>query len=123
MLGYVMLGTNDVPRAKAFYEPIMALLGASQVEAYTSDKRVWYGIKGAPGMLVITLPNDGAPATSGNGTMIALPGPSHEIIGQAHALAMAAGGTDEGAPGLRGEYFYGAYFRDPDGNMICLFKA
>ena len=47
MLGYVMLGTNDVPRAKAFYEPIMALLGASQVEAYTSDKRVWYGIKGA----------------------------------------------------------------------------
>ena len=125
MIGYAMLGTNDVARARAFYDPLMEMLGASVLTAYTSEKRVFYtGGAGQP-MLSITLPHDGTPATPGNGTMVALSAGSRDLVAAAHAKALALGGKDEGAPGVRGPNpngFYGAYVRDPDGNKLCFFR-
>jgi catechol 2,3-dioxygenase-like lactoylglutathione lyase family enzyme len=70
--------------------------------------------------LWITLPFDGNPATNGNGSMPALVAPSQDAVRAFHAAALAHGGTDEGAPGLRpyGPAFFAAYVRDPDGNKL-----
>lgn len=122
MIGYTMLGTNDHARAKAFYDPLLGLLGAKANAGWSSDSRTFYmAAAGAP-MLVVGKPYDEAGATSGNGTMVALTAPSREVIDELYAKAIATGATDEGAPGLRGDAFYGAYFRDLDGNKICVFK-
>ena len=72
---------------------------------------------------MIAHPFDGGPASAGNGQMVALLAPSRAAVGRCHALALAHGGSCEGAPGLRPEYhadYYGAYFRDPDGNKLCV---
>ena len=73
MIGYVMLGTNDVARAKSFYDPILALLGASVLDAYSSDRRVFYTAGAGQPMFAIGMPYDGSKATVGNGTMVSLP--------------------------------------------------
>ena len=68
-------------------------------------------------------PFDGQAASAGNGTMTAFQAASRDIVDKAHAYALAQGGTDEGTPGLRPQYhpnYYGAYFRDPDGNKLCV---
>ncbi len=125
MIGYVMLGTNDLARAKVFYDPILALFGGSVMDAYSSDKRAFYSAGAGKPMLAVTMPLDGQPATFGNGTMVALPAPTRAIVDAAHAKALELGGSDEGAPGVRGpnpDGFYGAYFRDPDGNKLCVFR-
>lgn len=119
MIGYVTLGTNDMERATAFYDAVLSELGASGRK--TSDRMHGYTVKGFP-MLAVCTPYDGQPATAGNGTMVALTAASREAVEKVHAKALAAGAQDEGAPGLRGETFYGAYFRDLDGNKICVFK-
>ena len=122
MIGYTMLGTNDPARAKAFYDPLMGLLGAKPNAVWSSDNSTFYmAAPGAP-MLVVGKPYDKAPASAGNGTMVALTAPTREAIDEVYAMAMATGATDEGAPGLRGDTYYGAYFRDADGNKICVFK-
>lgn len=126
MIGYIMLGTNDLARSRAFYDPIAELLGATVLTAYSSDKRVFYTKGAGQPMLSITMPHDGAPASVGNGTMVALPASTRDIVNAVHAKAISAGGKDEGAPGVRGpnpDGFYGAYFRDPDGNKICIFRV
>jgi predicted lactoylglutathione lyase len=122
MLGYSMLGSNDIPRAKNFYDPLCALMGI-KTNALTSDKRLWYSKKGemTMPMLAVAKPFDGKPASVGNGVMVALPVRGRELVDQVHAKAIAQGGTDEGKPGMRGDHFYGAYFRDPDGNKLCIF--
>jgi catechol 2,3-dioxygenase-like lactoylglutathione lyase family enzyme len=125
MIGYAMLGANDTARAKAFYDPIMKLLGAEVLAAYSSEKRVFYSAGAGQPMLAVGLPWDGHAASAGNGTMIALAAPSRAVVDKAHASALAQGGKDEGAPGVRGSNpngFYGAYFRDLDGNKICVFR-
>ena len=122
MIGYAMLGTNDMPRALAFYDGLMAALGADRV--YGTDRFQLYGA-GAPS-LGICLPYDGQAAAPGNGTMIALSATSHEAVNSTHAKALSLGGTDEGAPGYRGgedSGFYASYFRDLDGNKLCIFKS
>jgi len=121
MIGYVMLGTNDPAKARAFYEPLLAQIGFHVSKTYTDDRRIWF--RGASGpMLVLTLPYDDKTATNGNGTMVALDAPSPEVIRKVHADALAAGATDEGALRDHGGGFFGAYFRDHDGNKICVFK-
>jgi catechol 2,3-dioxygenase-like lactoylglutathione lyase family enzyme len=125
MIGYCMLGTNDVARAKAFYDPIVTLLGASVFPSSSSDNRVFYTAGAGAPMFAIGMPYDGKPATVGNGTMVALPASSRAIVDAVHGKALALGGKDEGAPGVRGpnpDGFYGAYFRDPDGNKLCVFR-
>ena len=126
MIAYVMLGANDLTRARAFYDALLAPLGLTLNAAYTSPTRIWYSAGMAPPMLVICTPHDGRPATWANGGMLALAAPSRTAVEAAHQMALELGGLDEGAPGLRGDDpsgFYGAYFRDPDGNKIAVFKV
>jgi catechol 2,3-dioxygenase-like lactoylglutathione lyase family enzyme len=120
LVAYTMIGTNDHDKTMSLYAPVMAILGAKKIAAYSSETRTWFGRDGA-GMLAIGNAGDGNPATAGNGTMIALAAHDTDMIGAAHTKALELGATDEGAPGPRGPGFYGAYFRDFDGNKICLF--
>jgi catechol 2,3-dioxygenase-like lactoylglutathione lyase family enzyme len=119
MIGYVTLGTNDFERSKAFYDKALAGLGASRT--MTMERMQGFGVKGSPVMLAVCKPYDEKPATAGNGTMVSFFAPSRDVVEKVHADALAAGATDEGAPGLRGDTFYGAYFRDLDGNKLCVF--
>ena len=124
MIGYVTLGTQDVPRSRAFYDQLLALLGASRIMEF-GDFTMWGTGPGSPG-IATTPPYDGGAQHPGNGTMTALTVDRRALVDQIHAKALELGGSDEGAPGLRGEEgpnaFYGAYFRDPDGNKLCAFR-
>jgi catechol 2,3-dioxygenase-like lactoylglutathione lyase family enzyme len=119
MIGYVTIGTNDFARASAFYD---ALLGEMGGKRFMEMERliIWGTEPGAP-MFAVCKPYDGKPATAGNGTMVALNAGTREMADKLHAKALALGATDEGAPGPRGEGFYGGYFRDPDGNKFVAF--
>lgn len=116
---YLTLGTNDLPRAARFYDAALGPLGL--VRRATEETEVGYGLPSdGRTRLWITLPFDGQPATHGNGTMPALVAPTQEAVRAFHAAALAHGGTDDGAPGLRpyGPAFFAAYVRDPDGNKL-----
>jgi catechol 2,3-dioxygenase-like lactoylglutathione lyase family enzyme len=119
MIGYVTLGTNDLPRAAAFYDALLAPLGISRIMDMGTGY-AWGTGMDKPGLGVLK-PFNGAAATAGNGTMVALVVDSRDKVDAGHARALALGGTDEGAPGPRGEGFYAAYFRDPDGNKLNFF--
>jgi catechol 2,3-dioxygenase-like lactoylglutathione lyase family enzyme len=119
MIGYLTLGTNDLVRAAAFYDGVLALLGAKrgmETERYVG----WVAGPGTP-MLMAIKPFDGQPATPGNGTMIGLAAASRQQVEAVHAKALALGARDEGAVGPRGDSFYGGYFRDLDGNKLVVF--
>ena len=120
MIGYVTIGTNDLEKAKAFYDKVLVGLGGKR--GMTNDRM--QGYRGAtPGaMLMVCKPYDGGKAAGGNGPMTALAAPSREVVDQVYKDALANGAKDEGAPGDRGGGFYGAYFRDLDGNKLCVFK-
>lgn len=119
MIGYVTLGTNDLPKALAFYEELLGSLGAKHV--WESEQGTAWGTgEHSPGLGILK-PHDGKPATRGNGTMVALGVDSKEKVDALYKLAMELGGTDEGKPGPRGEGFYAAYFRDLDGNKLNCF--
>ena len=120
MLGYVTIGTNDLDKAKAFYEAALAALTVRKT--FANERMQGYGVKGQPGSLALCKPYDGGKATHGNGETIALSAPSREAVDAVHKEALALGGADEGAPGDRGGGFYAAYFRDLDGNKIAVFK-
>jgi len=119
MIGYVTIGTNDFEKSRKFYDALLAELGGKRT--FASERMQGYG-GGGGGMLAICTPHDGKPATAGNGTMFSLAASSRELVDKVHAKAMSLGAKDEGAPGLRGDTFYGAYFRDLDGNKLCVFK-
>jgi catechol 2,3-dioxygenase-like lactoylglutathione lyase family enzyme len=117
MIHHVSVGSNDLPRAKAFYQPLMALIGFRLLKE--TDKAAHYGASDI--VFSIETPADGHPATAGNGVHIALQAPDRETVRCFHATALAAGGKDEGPPGIRGNYnanYYGAFVRDLDGNKI-----
>ena len=116
MLGYATLGTNDMPRATAFYDALFAALGAKRV--WSTDRFVAWSTSPTASALAVGRPYDGKPATVGNGVMIALQVDSTAKVNQVHAKAVALGGQDEGAPGQRGEGFYAGFFRDLDGNKL-----
>ncbi|MDH5455490.1 MAG: VOC family protein [Gammaproteobacteria bacterium] len=119
MIGYVTLGSNDVPRAAQFYDELLALIGAGRT--YEGERFIaWSTGPGSPALSVIT-PFDGNPATVGNGTMVAIAVDSPDKVHEVHAKALALGGTDEGAPGPRVDGFYAGYFRDLDGNKLNAF--
>ena len=119
MLAYATVGTNDLPKALAYYDALLADLNPQVVMEEEGNMRVYGGGTGA--MIMVTKPYDGKGATPGNGTMLALSPGSKEAVDAIHAKAMELGSADEGAPGDRGQGFYGAYFRDLDGNKICAF--
>jgi catechol 2,3-dioxygenase-like lactoylglutathione lyase family enzyme len=126
MIGYVTMGTNDLEKARGFYDALLGELGATRKMQFPETGFTLYGTGSrAPG-LAVTRPYDGQPATVGNGNMTALAMPSREMVDRLHAKALELGGSDEGAPGLRTpdgpSAFYGAYFRDLDGNKLCVFR-
>lgn len=118
MLGYMTLGSNNLQAAGQFYDAIAAELGAKRT--IDNDRMIGWGRKGAAGLMVCK-PYDGQAASVGNGAMPALAAPSKEAVDKAYQVALANGATDEGAPGNRMPTFYGAYFRDPDGNKVAVF--
>lgn len=124
MISHIHIGTADFPRAWRFYEAILPLLGLKI--RFTEPDREWGGWQSpdqARPLLFIGRPFDGKPAHPGNGHMTALLAPDRAAVDRVHAAALAAGGLSEGAPGLRPQYhahYYGAYFRDPDGNKLCV---
>jgi len=119
MIGYVTIGTNNFEKAKAYYDTLLAELGGKR--GFSNDHMQGYAGAGGA-MLAVCTPNDGKAASHGNGTMLALTAPNREAVDKVHAKALSLGSKDEGAPGDRGNGFYGAYFRDLDGNKLCVFK-
>ena len=119
MLHYITLGTNDLPRAKVFYDAVMPCLGLV-LRAEEADE-VGYGAP-APERIRfwVTRPYDDRPATVGNGSMPAFAAATRAAVDAFHAAGLRSGGADEGAPGLRpySPHFYACYLRDPDGNKI-----
>ncbi len=121
MLAYVTLGTNDLNRAAAFYDAVLAELGATRFMEEPDYYIAWGNSKDGAG-LGITYPFNKEKATVGNGTMAALNATSREQVDRVYAKAIELGGTDEGAPGQRAPSFYCGYFRDLDGNKLnCIF--
>ena len=121
MIGYVTLGTNDMQRAAAFYDELLAVIGAQRfMEEETFI--AWATSPDKPA-LSVTHPYDGGRATAGNGTMVALVVDSKEMVDKVYEKAMELGAQDEGPAGPRSEWFYAGYFRDLDGNKLNVFHA
>ncbi len=119
MIGYVTLGTNDLARAAKFYDAIAAELGTGRM--MENEQFIAWGTPGGGAGIGLTKPYNKEPATVGNGVMVAFAAKDRDQVDRLHALALSLGGTDEGAPGLRGGSFYAAYFRDLDGNKLNAF--
>jgi predicted lactoylglutathione lyase len=119
MIGYIMLGTNDLARAESYYDALLGELNAKRVGNDPGRFTAWSNGKGP--MLCATVPYDKQAATNGNGTMVALALGSRAEVDKFHAKALSLGSKDEGAPGVRGGNFYGGYFRDLDGNKFAAF--
>ena len=125
MIGYLTLGSNDIDRSLAFYDALMAELGAKRLMSSDEGQAfTFYGTAMDRPMVAICRPFDGEAARPGNGPMVGLAAKSREQVDRVHAAALELGAQDEGAPGIRPPEdmgFYGAYFRDPDGNKLCVF--
>ncbi len=118
MFSHITIGTNDLERARRFYDPVMATLGLAAPFALPGT--LIFGSMTGPKLFVVT-PFDGNPASTGNGTHAAFIAADRAAVDAFHQAALAHGGSDEGAPGLRPHYhphYYGAYVRDPDGNKL-----
>jgi predicted lactoylglutathione lyase len=120
MIGYVTLGTNDMPRAAKFYDELLATLGAKRF--MESEQFIAWAVSPTQPSLGVIKPHNQAAATIGNGTMVALIVDSKEKVDALHAKALSLGASDEGAAGPRGTSgFYAGYFRDLDGNKLNVF--
>jgi len=116
MLAYVTVGTNDLPRAAAFFDAVLGELGATRAMEF-ERMVIWSAGAGQP-MIAAIKPYDGNAATVGNGVMVAINAGTQEMADRIYNTAISLGAKDEGAPGSRGDGFYGAYFRDLDGNKF-----
>jgi len=119
MIGYAVVGTNDLEKAAAFFDALLAPYGAKRMMD-TARNVIWSAGRGKP-MLGVNIPFDKNEACVGNGCMVALAADSREQVDEIHAKALELGGTDEGAPGERFAGFYAGYFRDLDGNKFNAF--
>jgi len=124
MFSHIHVGVSDFDRAHAFYAPLMGELGLRQ-RFFDPDRRwaAWQPSNGGRPLFIIGLPFDRQAHAAGNGQMTAFAAADRPTVDRAHRTALEHGGSDEGAPGLRPHYhanYYGAYFRDPDGNKLCV---
>ena len=119
MIGYVTVGTNDLPRAARFYDAIAAEMGTGRMMEF--ETFIAWGTPGGGCGIAATKPYDGQGATVGNGVMVAFEARDKEQVERLYQIALDNGGSDEGAPGPRGDGFYAGYFRDPDGNKLNAF--
>lgn len=129
MIAYVTVGVDDITRAEQFYSAFLPALGYELEWSYGD---LSYALPVEPGQTPISpdfyvkSPFDGQGASAGNGTMVAFEARDQQQVRDLHAAAVAAGGTDEGAPGFRAPYganYYVSYLRDPQGNKIALFSS
>ena len=117
MIGYITLGSNDIPRAAAFYDQLLGMLGAGRF--MESDTMVAWAVSPDKTSLGVIKPNDGKAATVGNGVMVSLNVDSNDKVDAVYRKALELGGTDAGPPGPRGTGgFYAAYFRDLEGHKL-----
>lgn len=121
MIGYVTIGSNDLERAAAFYDELLGCVNAKRFMEL--DTFILWGSATNGCGLAIARPYDGNPATVGNGVMPAIDGGSTEMVDRVYAKALELGAADEGAAGQRSEGFYAGYFRDLDGNKLCVYHA
>ena len=129
MIGYVTLGSDNMPRARDFYDQLLGpTLGAKRIMEFGDDLggfTMWGTGFDKPG-LAVTNPFNKQPAVAGNGNMSAIVVDSRDKVDAVYSKALELGGTCEGPPGVRGDEgaqaFYGAYFRDLDGNKLCAFR-
>jgi len=129
MISYVSVGSDDIAAAKRFYSAFLLDLGYGLEEG---PEGLSYVLPVTPGQTVVSPdfyvkpPYNGQPAMAGNGAMVAFEARTQQEVRDLHAAALAAGGTDEGAPGFRADYgprFFVGYLRDPQGNKIALFSS
>lgn len=124
MFSHITLGTNDLPRAIAFYDRLLAPLGLERHETDLAIGLAGYAAEPtATPQLYLMRPIDGQPASVGNGVTVVFEAMHREQVDAFHREALALGAPDLGAPGLRPHYhpdYYGAYCRDPDGNKIAI---
>jgi catechol 2,3-dioxygenase-like lactoylglutathione lyase family enzyme len=124
MISHVFIGVNDFDRAFKFYSSVMNALGHKL--KFCEPDRPWAGWvadDASRPLFLIGRPYDCNAAEHGNGQMVALLAPDRRSVDSTYASALAREGSCEGPPGLRTEYhpdYYGAYFRDPEGNKICV---
>lgn len=117
MIHHVSLGTNDIVRAREFYDPVLAVLGIRLLNS--SENSADYGV----GSIAFSLetPVDGQPASPGNGVHIAFAAGRRAMVELFYRVGLENGGSDAGRPGLRPEYdahYFAAFVLDPDGNKI-----
>ncbi|WP_312056987.1 VOC family protein [Pantoea brenneri] len=127
MLSYLFIGANDVALSGHFYRAVLLPLGYL---AEPDGEQLIFSLpevpdrQNGPGAVFIAKPWDGAEAQPGNGNMAGFRAPTRQRVDELYAAGLRAGGTDEGAPGIRERYnpnFYVAYLRDPAGNKLALF--
>jgi len=124
VFSHVFVGVTDFNRALAFYNPVMTALGIKP--RFCEPERPWAGWQSSPDprpLFLIGTPYNEESHEAGNGQMVAFLAESRAVVDNVYAVALANGGSSEGVPGLRPEYhehYYGAYFRDPDGNKLCV---
>ncbi len=120
MFSHIMIGTNDLTRAKAFYDTLLGTLGVSP--AKVDGHRIFY--RTSTGVFSVTQPINGEPATVANGSTIGFAAASTAAADAWHAAGIAAGGSPcESPPGIRegsAGKLYLAYLRDPDGHKLCV---
>tara|TARA_B110000444_G_C18727356_1_gene541552 strand:- start:108 stop:473 length:366 start_codon:yes stop_codon:yes gene_type:complete len=117
MITYITLGSNDLEKSAAFYDPLFAIAGAKRV--YQNERMISWSDGNGPSIMLMT-PFNKKPAFNGNGTMVALSVDSTKKVAQIHKLALELGAENEGDPGPRVQGMHFAYFRDPDGNKIAI---
>ena len=117
---HVTVGTNDLERARAFYDNILGKIGLKRIADLGDAGTIWGEEK--PSFFVLC-PANGLPATVGNGVTVSFEAPDRTSIHAFHDAALAAGAQNEGAAGPRGwaPNAYAAYVRDPDGNKLAVY--
>ena len=126
MLSHAFVGTNDLIAAVNFYDRVLEPLKIKR--KFIDREREWAGWKHVDAdrpLFLVGIPFNGNNSTAGNGNMVAFSTSARSEVDRCYTLALAVGGLDEGAPGLRLEYhdnYYGAYFCDLDGNKICFYE-
>ncbi|WP_028604431.1 VOC family protein [Ottowia thiooxydans] len=124
MFSHVFVGISDFDRSLNFYRQIFQVLGFK--ERFCDPEKPWAGWESTPGprpLFVIAKPFNTEAPSPGNGTMVAFMASSRAKVERVYELALLLGAAPEGAPGLRPEYheqYFGAYFRDLDGNKLCV---
>lgn len=124
MFSHIFIGTNNFEKALQFYTPLMEALG--NLPRFCDRERPWAGWQSHPDarpLFLLGAPNDGERHQAGNGQMVAFLARDRAAVHTAYRRAMENGGSSEGEPGLRPDYhahYYAAYFKDPDGNKICV---